>query len=52
METPARSRACWAVLAIVKDAQRKTGLPSMTRCGITPLPGFWSLPTTSRQSSF
>ena len=34
------------------DAQRKTGLPCMTRWGMTPLPGTAGVPTTSRQSSF
>ena len=28
---PALSSACWATLAIVNDAQRKTGLPCMVR---------------------
>ena len=36
---PARSSACWPILAIANDAQRKTGLPCITRCGITPVPG-------------
>ena len=31
---PARSSACWATLAISNDAQRNTGLPSISRCGI------------------
>src|SRR6476469_1941286 len=51
MGTPAASSACWPILAMANDAQRKTGLPCMVRCGITPEPGWVSLPTTSRQSS-
>src|SRR6478672_4968110 len=51
MGTPAASSACWPILAIANDAQRKTGLPCIVRCGITPEPGWVSLPTTSRQSS-
>ena len=50
--TPARSSACWPILAIANDAQRKTGLPCIIRWGITPLPGCSGVPTTSRQSSF
>ena len=37
--------------AMVKDAQRKTWLPCIVRCGMTPEPGLSSEPTTSRQSS-
>ena len=48
---PALSSACWPILAMAKEAQRNTGLPCITRCGITPLPGTSGLPTTSRQSS-
>ena len=36
MVTPARSSACWPILAIANDAQRNTGLPCIVRCGITP----------------
>ncbi len=49
--TPATSSACWPILAIAKDAHRKTGLPCMVRCGITPLPGDSGLPHLTMQGN-
>ena len=45
--SPARSSASRPILAIENDAQRNTGLPCITRCGMTGVPDA----ITSRQSS-